>query len=994
MSIVIILGIGFSTKNLQATVYNIATNVSFFNLGTVYASDILLLDPGVHVPITFYGEPINGSEFNRILITNGQGQVSFTGNADQLILFDHAKFITLKGDGYSGLYYGIECYSSPGTIKQDGIMIGAFSGYIEVYRINISNVKGSGICSAFEYVMNDGDTYYSYTNPNYKAAIKDLRIWDNWINNVDQHGIRLGEESVNTPYIISGSSETVYCPRLSRPIYIFHNKLDSVGKNGIAVYGCELGRIYSNEVINFGLNIEEDENPRCDFAAIVVGGASFGATVFCNTIRDGKGHGILDEGDGRSLYSNNIITRAGLNNDNDEISAFQMNQTCVFSYPMFNDYLFYIYHNSIVDPKNTGVAYPETVTPYDHEVIYNIIAINDQNQNYTEGQHLLTAAYCNGLGLNSLFSSVTDANFVNPYSNNSLKPTSSAINKVVDTSIPQSFYHPSNDHRHCNHGNGAQSCSICNQMYYNYRPKYLPDHGAYESPYRYPLAIVKPTQQYFGIKFPNMTKVAINKQRPDVEDLIIVACDINDTIMPMAYMFWDDSLRSINAYKNDSTGEGYLENNEVLYYYFDASEDRFIQLYAQYDSAYSNQGLFVTGDSCNILNLYQKQVIPLRQGWNIFSTYIEPVNDSIQSVFKEIESNLNIVCNYDTCYSPNQYNGIGRIEIGKAYKVSMINPDTLIIFGDGILPEFTPIPLSETNPDWNLMGVLRNSKTDIEYVFENCIENIDHVKIIKNQDGIIYWPEYNLDFIDTLIPGQGYEVNMYTQDTLYYPANDTLVPFKSFANKKPDSKYFMKPKPTGTSLALGIKCDAWDKLPNIGDEIAVVNSQNIVIGTGVFNNENLAITVWGQSDIVTNELGLKSGEVLKLLKYNIVNQEIEHLAVEEWMNGESTFKPNSIRVINKISTNSQFNCSVDLTLSLFPNPVKEELLMHLVSQTPQNINLEIYSSEGKLIHQELQTIFKGVNSIIYNATSLAAGCYAILLKSNNKVLAKTIFVKN
>lgn len=978
----------------------IGLNVSSCNLSTLNATDVVILDPGTHVPITFYGQPINGSDGNRILITNGDGQVSFTGIADQLILFDHAKYIRFKGNGYQGLSYGIECYSPQGATEQNGIVIGEFSGYIEICQINIHDIKGFGILTDFKFYPGIESTWYSYSNSDYKAIISDLHLWDNIIESIDSTGILLGDVNVNTPYIVTvdNVNETVYCPRLFRPISIYHNHLSHIGKNGIAIYGAnESGsKIFSNTIIDYGTNIPNDENPRCDFAAIVIGESCLSSQVFSNIIRDGKGHGILEKGEGKTFYCNNIISRPGYNNDIDIISAFQMNQTCEFITLGTNENLFYIYHNTIVDPKTNAISYLETVNPHKHEIVYNIIALNDVGQEYFEGTYTNVIAYCQGIDLNSKYPTLAEAHFVNPYTNNKLLPLSSAINKVIDNTNPLQFEHPCNDYRHCNNGNGGITCPICNNDLLTIRTdpqSKRPDHGAYESPYRSPLYIISPTTTYFGIKFPSLTKAAICGARTEDEDFLAVACIKNDTIKPVACIMWNDSIRDIVAYKNDSTGEGYVENSTLLFYYFDASEDKYIELYAEYDSTYSNQGQFVTNDSCKILNLYQKQVIPLKQGWNIFSTYIAPFDSTIVSVFKAIEANVNVVCNYDTCYAPNQYNGIEFIEPGKAYKVNMISADTLVVIGDGILPELSPIPLTQTGSDWNLLGMLRNSVTDIEYVFENCISNLDNVKIIKNQNGVIYWPQYGLDFIDTLMPGQGYEVNMYSPDTLLYPANDTLIVFKTTRNANPSCKYFNTPKPTGISLALGIDIDAWDYLPQVGDEIAVVNSKNKVVGCAVFNGENLALTVWGLFNENENEIGLKQGEGLHLILYSSQSNSIEDLNVETWLDNESSFEANSIRIIKKVNNTNSKDPDLSADISIFPNPAGEEISIEFVTDCSKEIIVSIFDIKGNCIQLNKFKGIAGKNSLNYPIQDLKSGCYTLKIQIGGTLFNSSSFVK-
>ena len=45
----------------------------------------------------------------------------------------------------------------------------------------------------------------------------------------------------------------------------------------------------------------------------------------------------------------------------------------------------------------------------------------------------------------------------------------------------------------------------------------------------------------------------------------------------------------------------------------------------------------------------------------------------------------------------------------------------------------------------------------------------DNLIIVKDQDGSVYWPSYNLNSIGNMLPGKGYQIKMINPDTLIYP---------------------------------------------------------------------------------------------------------------------------------------------------------------------------------------------------------------------------------
>ena len=46
-----------------------------------------------------------------------------------------------------------------------------------------------------------------------------------------------------------------------------------------------------------------------------------------------------------------------------------------------------------------------------------------------------------------------------------------------------------------------------------------------------------------------------------------------------------------------------------------------------------------------------------------------------------------------------------------------------------------------------------------------------NIVMVKNGNGLIYWPTYGIDNIGNMNPGEGYQIKMLAADTLLYPAN-------------------------------------------------------------------------------------------------------------------------------------------------------------------------------------------------------------------------------
>jgi uncharacterized protein (TIGR02145 family) len=167
------------------------------------------------------------------------------------------------------------------------------------------------------------------------------------------------------------------------------------------------------------------------------------------------------------------------------------------------------------------------------------------------------------------------------------------------------------------------------------------------------------------------------------------------------------------------------------------------------------------------------QEIILQNNWGIFSTYLNPIQPDVAVVTAPILTNLFIVKNWQGhAYWP-QYNVnlIGNLIPGQGYQIKMLAADTLLIEGTLIQPELLQINLPS---GWNILGYVRTTPAPIIDMLSPINDNIS---IVKNWLGQPYWPQYGINLIGGMQPGQGYQIKMQVQDTLVYPPNEVIAPF-------------------------------------------------------------------------------------------------------------------------------------------------------------------------------------------------------------------------
>ena len=164
------------------------------------------------------------------------------------------------------------------------------------------------------------------------------------------------------------------------------------------------------------------------------------------------------------------------------------------------------------------------------------------------------------------------------------------------------------------------------------------------------------------------------------------------------------------------------------------------------------------------------QSIVLENGWNLFSTYIDPIENNFIDLFATIIDFVVIVKdNQGLAYLPDwEFNGIGNLIYSQGYQVKMLENSNLLISGSILEPELNPISLSV---GWNMISYLRNSPADAGLVFQSLVD-LDNLVIAKDNQGNAFLPEWGFNGIGNLYSGEGYKLKVVDYQELLYLSND------------------------------------------------------------------------------------------------------------------------------------------------------------------------------------------------------------------------------
>jgi hypothetical protein len=396
--------------------------------------------------------------------------------------------------------------------------------------------------------------------------------------------------------------------------------------------------------------------------------------------------------------------------------------------------------------------------------------------------------------------------------------------------------------------------------------------------------------------------------------------------------------------------------------------------------------------------------IPLLKGWNMISSFVLPIDIKLDSIFKNIKSNLVILKDgLGRSYWPFLgVDQIGNWSIYSGYQVYMKNPDTLKIVGHIIKPETTIYSLQK---GWNLISYVRRTPMDIDSALSSIKS---YINIVKDNDGRVYWPKYTVNQIGLMRPGQGYLINLTQECRFSYPANErvsTSINLNIIGST--DSSYKTSSEPvhfkfvrnTGNNATVGIPLSAQPSVNGVplevGDEIGAFTPAGLCVGAVVWEQKNTALTVWGDDEMTPEVDGIKPGEQIS---YRIWKRSTdrEYQATATYSLGDGIYQPNAIFILSSLSARltpveiSDVNLPNTFVLyQNYPNPFNPTTTIKYGIPVRAHVKLEIYNILGQKVETLIDAVQEpGFYFFDIDASRFSGGVYFYRLTA---VSEKSVF---
>jgi PKD repeat protein len=366
------------------------------------------------------------------------------------------------------------------------------------------------------------------------------------------------------------------------------------------------------------------------------------------------------------------------------------------------------------------------------------------------------------------------------------------------------------------------------------------------------------------------------------------------------------------------------------------------------------------------------QSIPLLQGWNLISSYVEPEQTAMSDVFSSITSSTVIVKNGDgeIFYPSHGINDIGGWDWQDGYAVYMTAPATLQLEGTQVLPD--PMLLLQ---GWNWLGYPRNTAMAPDQALASILS---HVVLLKNGQGEVYLPEHGIDQIGAMDPGMGYKLYIREEATLTYPANGA-------ASKAAPA--LLAEEGAGMTPAIAASAHIIIEAAGLPDgEVITAWAGDRQVGSGAVNEGKALVLVHGDDPFTEDKIEGAEPEELIALKHKAAPLRLTSArnTLTETHVAEITYADDALWQVAVVPEGE-----VPLEFALgqnYPNPVNLETMIEYGLQEPAQVTLEIYNALGqrvRILVNEHQAA--GAYRVPFQAGTLPSGIYFYRLQAGDFV---------
>jgi len=387
---------------------------------------------------------------------------------------------------------------------------------------------------------------------------------------------------------------------------------------------------------------------------------------------------------------------------------------------------------------------------------------------------------------------------------------------------------------------------------------------------------------------------------------------------------------------------------------------------------------------CNTLHCF---TLNLSRGWNFVSVPYDPDGTPLD-ILNLILSDVSIVKGHTGFCIPGGVCTMPYWDCQKGYKIYMKSARSVEVCGD------TCNSTISLPSGWSWISYLPDCCLDAEVALSSISECL---VILKGMSGF-YLPPNN--FLGDMCRGQGYAAYLNCADVLSYPpcvfSGSGYTDNSNPLSKQTSSTRFGSITPTADYHPVVV--DASSSL-EIGDEVGLYTSNGILVGSGNYNGEDLALLAWADDPQTDAIDGWVEGDVITAYLWRSASSTLEESSAEI-LEGSATFGASPYTVM-KLGASKTISTLPELSLSAnYPNPFNPTTTIEFSLPTAGQVELSIYNVTGQKVITLIDQVYSaGEYQVVWNGkdargNSVTSGVYFYKLSTGQySKTKKMIMVK-
>jgi hypothetical protein len=416
---------------------------------------------------------------------------------------------------------------------------------------------------------------------------------------------------------------------------------------------------------------------------------------------------------------------------------------------------------------------------------------------------------------------------------------------------------------------------------------------------------------------------------------------------------------------------------------------------AEYDPGFpQSDGLFFPNGLSRVLSIeafpHITQTLQIPAGWSGISLFTIPLQKNVESIFEPYLDDFVIMSSATKYYYPDSgTNTIIEWDNKTGYQVKAMNPITLQIPGEIIIH-----PQISLEEGWNLIPVLTECGVDPDALLVQ-LPGIGIIKGIGNTE--VFWPEYNINTIQTMNVGKAYWISTSEAGTFTFPECNGSMKNGFSENNIHLNIPWNEPVSTGSSHLIAFPADVLDASELMeGDIIGIFTYNNICAGIAQIESlsQNLVMMAFADDATTPQKDGLVNSETISMKlfrpsqsKEGIISAEFE---IEKPQQDE--FAANGVSAVKSLSISS-FGISevAERHIEIFPNPSKGKFIV-VLSKSPGKVTIEIKDLQGQTFLKNESAHFS--NEFMLDFSAQPEGVYLLQISGNDfSVVQKIMIIK-